>query len=256
MHAFQEKKGFAILLLSPEAGGVGFNIIGANHVIHLSRCWNPAKEDQATDRVYRIGQTKDVQVYLPIAIDPSLGKGSSFDEKLDQLLDFKRRLSESVLFPTGDTEEDGVSVLNDLLNSSDTEISEIYSADFWTVKELENVTTGTFRQILCEVYRNVPGYQVKILQRVNSNGADFLVYTDKSESRGFVVCCLAGNIEPDCFTKVMDMASQSALYYSKKCHGHFQGVVIANAKEFPQEAYDEAKNIIYGYRGEMSWKQC
>lgn len=253
VHAFQEKKGFAILLLSPEAGGVGFNIIGANHVIHLSRCWNPAKEDQATDRVYRIGQTKDVQVYLPIAIDPSLGKGSSFDEKLDQLLDFKRRLSESVLFPTGDTEEDGVSVLNDLLNSSDTEISEIYSADFWTVKELENVTTGTFRQILCEVYRNVPGYQVKILQRVNSNGADFLVYTDKSESRGFVVCCLAGNIEPDCFTKVMDMASQSALYYSKKCHGHFQGVVIANAKEFPQEAYDEAKkyNIRLSGRNEL-----
>lgn len=56
--AFNQKEGFAILILSAEAGGVGFNITAANHVIHLSRCWNPAKEDQATDRVYRIGQKK------------------------------------------------------------------------------------------------------------------------------------------------------------------------------------------------------
>lgn len=65
--AFNQKEGFAILILSAEAGGVGFNITAANHVIHLSRCWNPAKEDQATDRVYRIGQKKEVHVYLPIA---------------------------------------------------------------------------------------------------------------------------------------------------------------------------------------------
>lgn len=61
---FQEEKGFGVLILSPLAVGFGVNIQAANHVIHYTRTWNPAKEDQATDRAYRIGQEKDVFVYL------------------------------------------------------------------------------------------------------------------------------------------------------------------------------------------------
>lgn len=110
--AFNQKEGFAILILSAEAGGVGFNITAANHVIHLSRCWNPAKEDQATDRVYRIGQKKEVHVYLPIA---QYEGGDSFDVKLDQLLQYKRSLSQSVIFPTADTEVDGQDMYNKLV---------------------------------------------------------------------------------------------------------------------------------------------
>ena len=67
VNEFNRMHGFNVLILSPEAGGVGLNITSANHVIHLSREWNPAKEDQSTDRAYRIGQTKDVYVYYPIA---------------------------------------------------------------------------------------------------------------------------------------------------------------------------------------------
>lgn len=63
---FRLKEGFNILILSPEAGGVGLNIVEANHVIHYTRHWNPAKEEQATDRAYRIGQKKDVYVYYPV----------------------------------------------------------------------------------------------------------------------------------------------------------------------------------------------
>lgn len=63
---FKQKKGFDIIVLSPEAAGVGLNITEANHVIHYTRHWNPAKEEQATDRVYRIGQKKDVYVHYPI----------------------------------------------------------------------------------------------------------------------------------------------------------------------------------------------
>ena len=63
---YKERKGFNVIILSPEAAGVGVNIVEANHVIHYTRLWNPAKEDQATDRAYRIGQTKDVTVYYPI----------------------------------------------------------------------------------------------------------------------------------------------------------------------------------------------
>jgi SNF2 family DNA or RNA helicase/Holliday junction resolvase len=94
IRAFQEKVGFNVIILSPVAVGFGVNIQAANHVIHYMRTWNPAKEDQATDRSYRIGQTKDVYVYYPVICG---GDFVTFDERLDQLLDAKRSLAGDVL---------------------------------------------------------------------------------------------------------------------------------------------------------------
>jgi len=91
-----EQGRFDVMLLSPKAGGVGLTLTAANHVIHLSRWWNPAVEDQCTDRVYRIGQTRPVTVYYPMAEHPALGDGS-FDIRLHELLEEKRRLSRSAL---------------------------------------------------------------------------------------------------------------------------------------------------------------
>ena len=65
---FQEAPGFGVIVMSPVAAGVGLTIVGANNVIHLERHWNPAKEAQATDRVYRIGQKRDVNVYMPMNV--------------------------------------------------------------------------------------------------------------------------------------------------------------------------------------------
>lgn len=91
---------FDVMILSPKAGGVGLTITSANHVIHLSRWWNPAVEDQATDRVFRIGQTRDVHVYLPMAAhpDPDI-RASSFDLRLDALIDRKKALTRDLFFP-------------------------------------------------------------------------------------------------------------------------------------------------------------
>ncbi len=89
---------FRVLVLSPKAAGVGLNIVAANHVIHLSRWWNPAVEDQCNDRVYRIGQTKRVKIHIPIATHPDF-PGEAFDEVLDRLLEAKRRLSRDMLAP-------------------------------------------------------------------------------------------------------------------------------------------------------------
>ena len=75
--AFQERRGvFDVMILSPRAGGVGLTLTAANHVIHLSRWWNPTVEDQCTDRVYRIGQEQEVHVYFPMAIHPNYGDAS------------------------------------------------------------------------------------------------------------------------------------------------------------------------------------
>ncbi|MBB5516168.1 SNF2 family DNA or RNA helicase [Rubricella aquisinus] len=96
---FQElPPGFNVMILSPRAAGVGLTITAANHVIHLSRWWNPAVEDQCNDRVYRIGQDKPVTVHVPLALHPSYQE-TSFDLKLDQLLQRKRTLSHNLLAP-------------------------------------------------------------------------------------------------------------------------------------------------------------
>ena len=93
---FQETNGFNVIILSTVAVGFGVNIQKANHVIHYTRSWNPAKEDQATDRAYRIGQDKEVYVYYPsIAADDF----ETFEIKLDKLLSSKRSLADDMLKP-------------------------------------------------------------------------------------------------------------------------------------------------------------
>ena len=97
---------FDVMLVSPKAGGVGLTLTAANHVIHLSRWWNPAVEDQCTDRVYRIGQGhEEVHVYYPLAIHPDAGE-HSFDLNLHKLLSRKRDLSHNVLASPEATQEE------------------------------------------------------------------------------------------------------------------------------------------------------
>ena len=113
---FQQQPGFGVLILSPRAGGVGLTITGANHVIHLGRWWNPAIEDQATDRVYRIGQDKPVHVYTPLSVHPKYGD-ASFDVRLDQLLHQKRALSHELLAPPEASRRDLEDLLNDVVGA-------------------------------------------------------------------------------------------------------------------------------------------
>ncbi|MBU2500442.1 DEAD/DEAH box helicase [bacterium] len=99
VNRFNDQHGFQILLLSQEVGGTGLNITSANHVFHYMRPWNPAKENQATDRVHRIGQEKPVHVYLPIATWPD-GSSESVEEVLDRLIEQKMALATDVIVPT------------------------------------------------------------------------------------------------------------------------------------------------------------
>jgi hypothetical protein len=89
--------GFDAMILSPRARVVGLTLTAATHVIHLSRWWNPAVEDQCNGRVLRIGQEREVTIHLPLAVLPD-GR-TSFDLNLDALLERKRRLHEETLAP-------------------------------------------------------------------------------------------------------------------------------------------------------------
>jgi SNF2 family DNA or RNA helicase len=108
---FQDQPGFGVIILSPLAVGFGVNIQAANHVIHFSRTWNPAKEDQATDRAYRIGQTKDVHVHYPIIGSTDF---TTFDEKLHELLTWKRGLSEDMLNGAGELKAEDFGSLSEV----------------------------------------------------------------------------------------------------------------------------------------------
>ncbi|HUY28223.1 MAG TPA: SNF2-related protein [Candidatus Binataceae bacterium] len=98
LEQFKERLGFNAIILSPDVAGIGLTLVEANHVIHYGRWWNPAKEDQATDRAYRIGQTREVHVYYLIARDPK-GEFLSLDEIMHDLIQRRRALAAEFLAP-------------------------------------------------------------------------------------------------------------------------------------------------------------
>lgn len=83
------------MVLSLKAGGVGLNLTGANHVIHFDRWWNPAVENQATDRAFRIGQTKNVMVHKFVTT-------GTIEEKIDTIIEGKQKLSGDILSAVGE----------------------------------------------------------------------------------------------------------------------------------------------------------
>jgi SNF2 family DNA or RNA helicase len=87
---FQSDGGPPVFLLSLKAGGTGLNLTAANHVIHLDRWWNPAVENQATDRAFRIGQTRNVQVRKFIC-------AGTLEEKIDEMIEQKKALADLVI---------------------------------------------------------------------------------------------------------------------------------------------------------------
>ncbi|OJS99967.1 DEAD/DEAH box helicase [Marinobacter nauticus] len=100
---FESLPGFNIIVMSPVAAGVGLTVVGANHVVHLERHWNPAKEAQASDRVYRIGQKKPVTIHLPAVLHPEY---DAFDVHLDRLLRGKLMLKDAVVTPEAVSENE------------------------------------------------------------------------------------------------------------------------------------------------------
>jgi SNF2 family DNA or RNA helicase len=87
---FQSDDGPPLFLLSLKAGGTGLNLTAANHVIHLDRWWNPAVENQATDRAFRIGQKRSVQVRKFVCV-------GTLEEKIDEMIEEKKALADAVV---------------------------------------------------------------------------------------------------------------------------------------------------------------
>ncbi|MFG1999183.1 DEAD/DEAH box helicase [Spirillospora sp. NPDC048911] len=108
----------SIFLLSLKAAGTGLTLTAANHVVHVDRWWNPAVEDQATDRAFRIGQTKNVQVRKFICV-------GTMEERIDEMIERKKALAESIV-GTGEDwlTELSVAELRDVLRLSPEAVSD------------------------------------------------------------------------------------------------------------------------------------
>ncbi len=168
------------MLLSPEAAGVGLNITGANHVIHYTRLWNPAKEDQATDRVYRIGQTRDVNVYYPVAVSEKVGK--TIEEHLHELLTSKRDLMREFLTPTTSLEVSS----DDLWEKVGSE-SPIVERQVLSVDDLYGLTAEQYVNLISIIFQK-DGYRTEITDRVADYGIHIVAFNRDGTGDALIHC--------------------------------------------------------------------
>jgi non-specific serine/threonine protein kinase len=123
---FQDDEDVGFFVLSLKAGGTGLNLTAASHVLHFDRWWNPAVEDQATDRAFRIGQRRNVLVHKLVC-------RGTVEEKIDALIADKRALSRQLLEGTGELK---------LTELSDAELLNLVTLDLNTAM-MDGAATGT-----------------------------------------------------------------------------------------------------------------
>lgn len=233
---FQNRTGFDIMILSPRAGGVGLTLTAANHVIHLSRWWNPAVEDQCTDRVFRIGQERTVNVHLPMAVHPHFGS-YSFDLKLDSLLERKRKMNRMVLAPTAATEGD----FRSLFHSTTTEAcgtsqSSSPQEDRIDIDLLE--PTKFEEWVLSQLGK--AGYVTRRTPRSGDRGADGLaVWRDETQPHTIIVQCKHTQPHARCGRAAVVEVLRSISQY--EISGVSKPTVVTNAAGFTVTAESLAR---------------
>lgn len=250
---YKKKEGFNVIILSPEAAGVGLNIVEANHVIHYTRHWNPAKEEQATDRAYRIGQEKDVYVYYPIISDINYNnketsreifrtvnewidkqveedvKNKSPEEKLNKIIIKKKKmLKDFFLASSSELDDDDLKGFND--EESDIENNLEKNIEIESIDSLDPSTFEKFAVVLLE--KEIENSRGFVTPQSGDKGIDGLILSDRL------------NILIQCkHTKKLDNKAVKDLnfgeaVYSKELNLKFHKLVIFTSTN------DVANNII------------
>ena len=236
---FQDRAGFDVMILSPRAGGVGLTLTAANHVIHLSRWWNPAVEDQCTDRVFRIGQWRTVHVYLPIARHPSFGD-YSFDIKLDSLMEGKREMNRRVLAPTAATKED----VGDLYRTTMTEARNSASGPPQPVDQtnIDQLEPEAFEEwVLGQL--QAAGYDTRRTPPSGDCGADGLAVSRAGGDQHTIVvqCKHTQQQDAKCGRTAVEEVLRSISAYEDAIVGEPRPMVVTNAAGFTNDAMLLAK---------------
>jgi len=214
---FSNTEGFNIIIMSPLAAGIGLNVVAANHVIHYSRHWNPAKEAQATDRAYRIGQNKDVKIYYPISTIPNI---KTFDQILATLLERKRNIADSAMFPSSINEikvEDFTSELN--LQKGFKEIKK----QKLTIEDFDSFEPYFFEAAIASLFK-VRGFNVYLTPKSNDKGADIVCI---SENMNYLVQ-VKKSMNPINHQSIGEVLTAKG-FYEKVYHTKFELMLVTNS---------------------------
>lgn len=232
---FEAEPGFNLIIMSPVAAGVGLTVVGANNVIHYERHWNPAKEAQATDRVYRIGQKKPVSIYVPILRHPEL---ESFDENLHKLLATKTQLRDAVVAI------ESVKPSRSGIHSKLTLPDHILQPE-----DIVNIGWQNFEALAAELFSRQLNATSCELTAGNDHGADAVVFNNKE---AYLIQCKHTQAGKYDSAEAVHEVRNAEPYYNKAYNRDFTKLIfITNAKTLSPRVREAAKlhNVeVYAYK--------
>jgi HJR/Mrr/RecB family endonuclease len=233
---FSDSSGFNVIILSTLAAGAGLNVTAANHVFHFTRAWNPAKENQATDRAYRIGQEKDVYVYCPLLVSPQF---VTFDVRLDELLRRKAGLADATI---------GGSGMESMLNGTGRDVSfvdlvgegaEGVEAErrLMTMDDVDRLDGFRF-EVLCKLLWSKQGYLAELTPKRGGDGGIDVVALRGSE--GQLLQCKSSVGREVGWDAVKEVTAGAARYQARFTNTLFQRLVVTNQR-FTRGARSQAE---------------
>lgn len=229
---FEGQDGFAIIVMSPIAAGVGLTVVGANNVIHVERHWNPAKENQATDRVYRIGQTRPVNVYIPVLKHPE-PEITSFDENLGNLLGKKIGLRDAIVTPDEVTP-------TDIINSGVFGANVQAKPKIIEPQDVKNLHWKAFEALVAELLAREFDAQTH-LTPTNDYGCDVVVLVPGGESR-LIQCKHTSKQQFRGHTPITEIVGARP-FYTREFRREFEHLeVFSNAVKFDNDAKSTARS--------------
>lgn len=221
---YQEKEGFNAIIMSPLSAGIGLNVTQANHVIHYTRHWNPAKEMQATDRAYRIGQMKDVHVYYPMSVFPDNTlndeneQQKSFDQILDILLEKKKTLASSTLFPSEQSEIKPDDIIESIFGlKTQSKLVPL------TIFDIDKLNPNLFEAFIAALYEK-QGFIVYLTPYASDKGVDVVAI---GNNKNYLL--QAKQTKNSVGREAIQEVNTAKKYYENKFNVKFELIVISNS---------------------------
>ncbi len=221
---FSASAGFNVIILSTLAAGAGLNVTAANHVFHFTRAWNPAKESQATDRAFRIGQERDVYVYCPTVVADDF---LTFEVRLDQLLKRKAGLAGStldggalavMLNGTG-----GDATFGELIRGAGE--GEALPRRYLTMDDVDRMDGFSF-EVLCCLIWNKMGYQSFVTPKRRGDGGVDVVAIKRRE--GELLQCKSSIKVEIGWDAIKEVAAGAARYQARFAGTRFRKLAVTN----------------------------
>lgn len=222
---FSRTDGFNVIILSTLAAGAGLNVTAANHVFHYTRAWNAAKESQATDRAYRIGQERDVFVYCPTVV----ADFPTFEVRLDEMLKRKGKLAGATMSNSsmeamlnGNIEDVRMSeLLGDVPGSTQIELR------YLTMEDVDRLDGASF-EYLCRLLWEKRGYVASVTTKMRGDGGIDVIALQGKEGE-LLQCKSSANAELG-WDAVKEVAAGAARYQNTYSGTRFRRVCVTNRR--------------------------